>query len=203
MNIATMTQPVGGVDLENPPARRRWTMEEYYQLADQGFFQDQRVELVDGEILMSPMGIPHRNAIYITSHRLESLFGNGFLVFQQVPIRVTDDTELEPDVVVLRGTLEQIPNTPITTAELVMEVADTSLHYGLQVKADLYALARVAEYWVLDLKGRRLIVHRDPTADASRARGFAYQSVLILDEKQSIAPFAAPSGIVAVADLLP
>jgi hypothetical protein len=203
MSIALKTPPTGGVGLESPPARRRWTMEEYYQLADAGFFHDQRVELVDGDILMSPMGIPHRNALYVMNRVIEELYGDGFIVFQQVPFRISDATEVEPDVVVLRGTLAQVRDAPITTAELVVEIADTSLGYDLGLKSKHYAMARVPEYWVLDLKGRQLIVHRDPGLDASGADGFGYKSVWILDEKQTIAPLGAPSGKVAVADLLP
>ena len=45
---------------------------------------------------------------------------------------------------------------------LVVEVADTSLRYDVTGKRDLYARAGVPEYWVLNIKGRKLIVHRNP-----------------------------------------
>ena len=36
------------------------------------------------------------------------------------------------------------------------------LRYDMTGKRDLYARAGVPEYWVLDLKGRKLVVHRNP-----------------------------------------
>jgi Uma2 family endonuclease len=43
---------------------------------------------------------------------------------------------------------------------LAIEVADTTVRYDATAKRDLYARAGVPEYWVLDIPGRRLIVHR-------------------------------------------
>jgi hypothetical protein len=47
---------------------------------------------------------------------------------------------------------------------LVVEVADTTLNFDLTTKAGLYAHAGIVEYWVLDVPGRRVIVHRPPQA---------------------------------------
>jgi hypothetical protein len=203
MNVAIMPMSKCEMDGDEPPMRRRWTLEEYYRLADAGFLQDQRVELVDGDILMSPMGPRHANAVILVAERLRIVFGDSCLVCQQLPLRVTPQIELAPDVMILRRTIDQLEDSPISTAELVVEVADSSLNYDLRVKPNLYALARVAEYWVLDLKGRQLHAHREPSPDPSQTLGFAYKSLLIIDEKQSIAPLGAPSGAVAVAHLLP
>src|SRR5207302_8036805 len=46
---------------------------------------------------------------------------------------------------------------------LVIEVADTTLQFDTTIKRDLYARAGVPEYWVLDINGRRLIAHRNPS----------------------------------------
>jgi Uma2 family endonuclease len=53
------------------------------------------------------------------------------------------------------------------------------------MKAGLYARASVSEYWVLDVTGHRLIVHRNP------ARG-KYETVAVYSENEAVYPQAAP-----------
>ncbi|MBV8847089.1 MAG: Uma2 family endonuclease, partial [Bryobacterales bacterium] len=78
---------------------------------------------------------------------------------------------------------------------LIVEVADTTLEFDIQIKAPLYARAGIPEYWILDLKGRRLIVHRNPS-------GSVYRSVVAFSGQERVAPLAAPDREIAVADLL-
>jgi Uma2 family endonuclease len=77
---------------------------------------------------------------------------------------------------------------------LVLEVADTTLQFDLTVKAGLYARAGIVEYWVLDLTGRRLIVHRDPEPGG-------YRSVFAYSESERVAPQASPQHELLVADI--
>jgi Uma2 family endonuclease len=79
---------------------------------------------------------------------------------------------------------------------LVVEVSDTTLRFDLRNKADLYARARIVEYWVADIAGRRLIVHRRP-----RVSGYA--EILEYAETETVASLARPEGSVRVSDLLP
>jgi Uma2 family endonuclease len=70
------------------------------------------------------------------------------------------DSEPEPDFIVFeRGTPS--PYHPATAA-LVIEVAASSQRRDLHVKPPLYAAAAVLEYWVVDVDGGRVVVHRDP-----------------------------------------
>lgn len=73
---------------------------------------------------------------------------------------------------------------------------DSSVQFDLTVKASLYASANVPEYWVLDIPGRSLVVHRDPA-------GGQYRSVTRLGEAQTVSPQALPGRLVAVSALLP
>ena len=77
----------------------------------------------------------------------------------------------------------------------MVEVADTTLKFDLTVKAALYARAGIGEYWVLDLNGRRLIVHREP------ARG-VYLSVVAYSESERVAPLESPQHELRIADIL-
>ncbi|HEX7346561.1 MAG TPA: Uma2 family endonuclease, partial [Candidatus Limnocylindrales bacterium] len=69
----------------------------------------------------------------------------------------------EPDIAVVPPG-EYLQDHP-TTAYLVIEVALSSLRIDLRVKPSLYAAMDVPDYWVVDVNARRVIVHREPTAD--------------------------------------
>ena len=88
-----------------------------------------------------------------------------------------------------------------TSAALVVEVSDTTLGYDLTVKAELYAAAGVAEYWVLDLAMRCLFVFRDPAPVA--ANGNSYRTHLTVRSGETIATLAVPEKIIEVSALLP
>jgi Uma2 family endonuclease len=178
----------------------RWTREQYYRLGELGFFRNRRVQLLRGEIIeMSPQGWRHFTAITVAARALETAFGPGFFVRQQGPLALGSE-EPEPDVAVVPGTPHDYTAHP-TTALLIVEVSDTTLDYDVTTKAELYATAGIADYWVLDVDGRRLLVFRDPAPIPDG--GAAYRTHLALGPADSVAPLAAPASTVRVADLLP
>jgi len=75
-----------------------------------------------------------------------------------------------------------------------MEVADSSLSTDCGEKAALYAEAGIADYWVVDIPGRSLIIHRDP-------EGNTYRDVRTLRENESITPICDPTTQLVVRDL--
>ena len=84
-----------------------------------------------------------------------------------------------------------------------MEVSDSTVTFDTGEKSSLYAAAGIADYWVIDVVNRRVVVHRGPTADAKQKYGHGYASVNVLLPGQSLAPLAAPGSPVEVLDLLP
>ncbi len=106
--------------------------------------------------------------------------------------------EPEPDIIVLtRPSWEFLNANPQPSdLHLLVEISDATLGFDLTTKAALYARARIAEYWVLDLAARRLAVHRDPRADR-------YAAIAAYSETESVAPLAAPHGAFRVADAFP
>lgn len=82
-------------------------------------------------------------------------------------------------------------------------MADSSLRFDTTVKLALYAAALIADYWVLDVNARQLLVYRDPSADPAAAHGHPYLTQLILGPADAIAPLAASGRTMSVADLLP
>jgi Uma2 family endonuclease len=171
-------------------------------MGDLGLFEGRPAMLIDGALLfMSPANGPHAMATGLTADALRAAFGPGFVVRVQSPLVLNQTTDPEPDVAVVPGTHRDYPTHP-TTAALVAEVSDTTVGYDLGEKASLYAAGGVADYWVVDLNGRRLVVHRDPVADAAAPFGWRYASVTAQSPAAAITPLAAGSPV-AVADLLP
>ncbi len=184
------------------PPRKRWTRPECAFLESSGLLDQQRLELVEGE-LINKMGKnrPHVNSATLLMSWLMQTFGPLF-VQSGAPIDVAPEdnptNEPEPDIIVLKRELSHFPsaNPKPEDLRLVVEVADTSLQFDLTTKAALYARAGVAEYWVLDVVGRRLLVHREPVAGR-------YASVVAYSEGESVAPLAAPEQPFRVADAFP
>jgi Uma2 family endonuclease len=185
------------------PVRRRWTRDENYRMGELGFFDGQRVELIDGEVVvMSPINETHVFGVNLTARRLWQLLGPEFYVRVQSPLDFGPDGSPEPDIAVVRGDPRAFATAP-ATAEWVFEVAESSLAYDTGDKVGLYAAAGVPDYWVLDLVNRRLIVYRDPRPDPTRRFGHGYFQQTTYVPADSVAPLAAPSATIAVAELLP
>jgi Uma2 family endonuclease len=185
------------------PTTRRWRRDEYYRMAEAGLFDGQRVELIDGEILvLPPMKNAHAVGIGLVQAALQAAFGPGYWVRLQGPLSLTPTSEPEPDVAVVPGGPRDFTDHP-STALLVVEVSDTSLSYDRGRKASLYASAGIADYWVLNLTDRQLEVFRRPQSDTAQPFAFRYADAAVLPDTAAVTPLAAAQASVRVADLLP
>lgn len=197
--IAPM-MPVPGI---RQPRPARWTCDEFHQLGDEGWFDHKRVMLIDGEILEMPVpNPPHSTAKDLTQEVLRKIFNAGYLVRTENPLILGRSSDPIPDLAVVTGSIRDYARLHPTTALLVVEINDSTLAYDLNDKASLYASAGIADYWVVDLVNRQVVVMRDPCTDASMRFGHGYATVTTLAAGQSTSPLAAPGAIVAVADLL-
>ena len=166
-----------------------------------GALQDHHYELLDGD-LIDKMGKkrPHISSLAYLVPLMLRFFGIG-RVLQESPIDVSQQdnptNEPEPDVIVLRRPLKDLPGGAIQSADvdLLIEVADTTIRSDLSLKAALYARAGLPEYWVVDLNGRRVIVHRE-------TRDGKYSSIVAYAETESLAPLASADAVLRVADLM-
>lgn len=184
----------------NGPAAKVWTVDQFHYLGDLGMFEGRRAMLVHGEILEEgPMNPPHAVAGEKTEDAVRAAFGPGWRYRVQKPLVFGLWIDPEPDVAVIRGVPTLGPHP--TTAELVVEISDSSLTYDLTTKAELYATAGIADYWVLDVDGRQLHVFRDPQPIPDG--GAAYRDRTVHGPADTVAPLAAPGAAVRVADLLP
>lgn len=185
------------------PKPFRWTREEYYRLAKMGIFNGRRVELIEGEILeMSPQLPPHTAAIFLAEETMRAVFSKGYVVRTQAPLSLGMDSDPEPDVAVVAGSLRDYTQSHPTSAVLVIEVAEASLTLDRERKARLYAEAGIEDYWIVNLRQRQVEVCRKPQKKP-RQRKATYTQVTIYGEKDTVSPLAAPRAKIKVADLLP
>lgn len=182
------------------PRLKRWTLEEYRRFVEIGAIgPESRVEFVEGEII-EKMGqnFPHIETLGAVAEALRIAFGSAFHVREARPIRI-ETSEPEPDVSVLSGHPHDYHGRHPEPEEmaLLVEVSDTTLAYDRARKAALYARGGVAEYWIVDLNGRHLIVHRGPLADGG------WTEIRTLGPGEYVAPLSVPESSIAVAEILP
>jgi Uma2 family endonuclease len=184
--------------------RRRWTKEEYYRLGQLGFFRGQRVELIEGELMVqSPQGPLHFHEVDRVFRLLDRVFGAGYWVRAQGPVDLGQPSEPEPDVSVVPGSPADYVQAHPTTAVLIVEVSDSTLSYDRGRKASLYARAGIADYWIVNLVDRQIEVYRDPVPDATQHYGYRYSSQSIVVPPDTVTPLALPAVAILAADLLP
>jgi Uma2 family endonuclease len=187
------------------PRLHRWSRREYARMIDHGILdEDDPIELLDGLLLVKePQSSLHRTAVLLVAKALERAFGDGWFVQTQGPIGLDRRSEPEPDVCVIRGSLRDYTHAHPTRPVLIVEVALSGLATARGRKAAAYARGGIADYWIVNLIGRVLEVHREPARPGPARRRWGYAHTQTLDADGAIAPLAAPSAPVAVADLLP
>ncbi len=185
------------------PRRLRWTADEYYKLADLGFFRNRRVELIEGDIIqMAPVRPPHSIALELLDSVARIAFGAGYRYRVQQPIDIGRRTQPEPDFLVLAGDPRDATEHP-SNALLLVEVSDSSLRYDRGFKAHLYAQAGILDNWIVNLVDRQVEIYRNPVPDPDRKLRFKYADVTIIKADGHASPLAMPTARIAVADLLP
>ncbi len=184
------------------PDRFRWTREQYYAIAELGFFDDKRVELIQGEILRMTINPPHSISTEFAADLLYTIFKPGFRIKIQSPLDLGRHNQPEPDLAVI-PLADRIELIHPTAALLLIEVSDSTLRKDRTIKAHLYARAGVPDYWIINLVDRQLEVRRKPEADPERRGRFRYAEVTVVPEAGRMAPLAAPGSWIPVADLLP
>jgi Uma2 family endonuclease len=149
---------------------RRFSADEYHQMIEAGVFRDdERLELIDGEIVeMSPIGDRHAACVRRLNELLSGLVARRAIVDVQDPVVVGAAYAPQPDLAVLRPKSDYYASQTPTADDclLVIEVADTSAEYDRQIKMPRYARGGVSELWLVDLEREVVVVYRDPLGDA-------------------------------------
>ena len=139
---------------------------EYERLVEEGWFADERIELLRGVLVeMSPQGEPHSRITAWFAQRFSRVLPiERWDVRAHSPFAATADSMPEPDVSIApRGRrLHQ------RGALLLIEVSDSSLRKDRVIKHEIYAEAGVPEYWIVDVKRKAVEVLTHPTANGYR-----------------------------------
>lgn len=177
----------------------QFTIDDYYRMAEVGILtEDDRVELIDGEIVdMNPIGASHSGHINRVVRVFRQLGVDRALLSVQNPVRLGPRAEPVPDVALLRPHADAYTSSHPTPADvfLLVEVADSSLAYDRQVKAPLYSRHGIQELWIVDLIHGYVEIYRDPSPEG-------FRSLHTAQPGDTIHPMAFPDLMVAIVDVL-
>jgi Uma2 family endonuclease len=175
---------------------RKFTADEWERLVELGIFgEDERLELIDGEIVeMAPIGNDHAVCVANLNELLVLGVRKRALVWGNGPARVAIDSVPEPDLALLRRRSYKTGSPRPDDILLIVEVAGSSLRYDRTTKLRLYARAGIAEYWIVDAAGGAIESYRAPEGETYRERRR-------LGRGESVAPAAFPDVVVSVDDV--
>lgn len=180
------------------PIRFQWNADQFESLFSMGLLEHGRYELLEGDVVKK-MAIKFRHARIITRlllyfHR----FCHEDALVSAFTLAVSVHNMPEPDFAVLtteNPTLTERGYVRPEEVRLVVEVGDSTVDTDLSTKAGIYAGASIPEYWVIDVTGRRLVVHDSPVAGS-------YTRIVEYAETDTVAPVFAPVETTLVSSLL-
>jgi Uma2 family endonuclease len=179
--------------------RRLFTVDEYHRMAEVGIFkEDDRVELLDGEVVqMAPIGSKHAACVDRLNELLVRAVSRLAIIRTQSSIRLGTHSEPQPDLALLKRQANYYsPELPgPQDVLLVIEVADTSAGSDREVKIPLYARAGVLETWLVDLTAETVEVFRTPSP-------IGYKEIHRATRGDQITPQAVPDLVIAVDEVL-
>ena len=181
--------------------KRRFCVKDFYLMDEAGVFcENDRVELVDGEIVdMAPIGSYHNSCVTTLTHIFVRAVPEGVRVQVQGAVRMDESTMFQPDLAILRSREDNYVESNPTPADvlLIIEVSDSTVAYDRNVKLPKYAQAGVPEVWLANLPHGFIDKFVDPDTATGR-----YRSVMRHSRGQRIAPTQLRGVTVEVNDVL-
>jgi Uma2 family endonuclease len=182
------------------PRSGRYSVERYFELAKKGVIAAQdRVELLDGLIVaMAPQTSPHASAVHRVGSILKAKLGDAVMMRVQKSFFAGRESLPEPDIAIVPGNAEDYAHKHPTKAELIVEVAETSIVQDRITKAAIYARAGVPCYWIVNLRDRRVEAFGEPDRWKSQ-----YTSFLRVTGRQTVTIDGHPDVAFSAKELLP
>lgn len=181
--------------------RRRFTVDEYERMAEDGILgEDERIELIDGEIVaMAAMSPRRAGCVTALTHLLPPRLGTAAKVRVQLPLALSPHDMPERDIAVVRARRDHYRRAHPTPTDvlLLIEVSDTTLAYDRAIKLPIYARAGIPEVWIADLSGHGIERHADPDPVSG-----VYRSAIRFDRGKTIAALTVPELSLSVDDVL-
>ena len=183
----------------------RFTVREYFRMSDAGVFDDRRVELIDGRILqMPPQGIPHVACVSKCTTVCSRHFSDNskFWLAVQSTYMVQKYDAPEPDVYILKCPVGT-PQSKQPKAFLVIEASNKTYKRDSGIKLRRYAAAGIQDYWIVNLREKRVEVYRKPENSTGKKRDWQYGSIEHFYAGDSIKLLAYPKIRFPVKEMLP
>lgn len=182
------------------PQRFLINVEQFHRMGEAGIIPpDARVELIEGEVLtMAPIGLRHASAVAVLNRILhQPPIGPRTLVWPQNPVVLSQISELQPDVVLLRPRADNYRDAAPQPDDvlLLIEVSDSTLRFDRERKVPLYARHGVGEVWIVNIPERCLEVFRDPSE-------LGYSTVVVRRVDEAVAPAVMPDAPIAWGEAL-
>jgi Uma2 family endonuclease len=150
-----------------------WTVEQYHWAISTGFLaEDPAYELLDGLIVRkdrsaagedpTTIGDRHRTSVLRLADLNDQFKPHGCFVQSQQPIQLPPHHEPEPDIAIVRGSVDNYVNGPPGPGDVlcVIEVADASLGRDRGVKLRAYAAAAIPLYVIVNLVDDQVEIYR-------------------------------------------
>jgi Uma2 family endonuclease len=174
--------------------KRLFTVQEYHLMGDAGIFgNNERVELIEGEIIEAAIGKRHAARVDRLADFFYELVRRRAIIRVQNPICLDDKSEPQPDIALVQRRAdfyeESLPNSEDIL--LLVEVSDSTIDYDRDVKVPNYARSGIQEVWLWDLEVNCLEVYRFPTANG-------YSSMQKFAGGEMVSPLAFPDFEVSV-----
>ncbi|MDQ2808285.1 MAG: Uma2 family endonuclease [Chloroflexota bacterium] len=192
----TQAAPPAAVTMPN---RYRFTAAQYNRLGEARVLgEDDRVELMDGEILlMCPIGYRHAAQVRELTTLLADNRVKGMRIDVQNPLDLGQRYQPQPDLMLLRERTDRYKRALPTAADvlLLIEVADSSLDYDQHSKLPVYAQAGIVEVWIVNLDVDQVEIYTQP-------QGAAYSTQRIVRRGETVAIGALPAVTLPADDIL-
>ena len=89
---------------QTPLTIRRWRRVEYERLVELGVFEGEPLELIGGQLVVAEPQYPyHASGITRVDYAVRAVLPPGWIVRIQSPVSLDDESEPEPDLVVVPG----------------------------------------------------------------------------------------------------
>ncbi len=145
----------------------QFSVEQYQQMVRAGVFAAKdRVELLEGWIVKKmSQNPPHRSSVSRVVKRISRILPDDWTLCVQGPITLADSAP-EPDIAIARGEEGTYDNRHPLPADIgvLMEIGDSTVLSDRRYKGELYAKAKIPEFWLINLVDGLVEVHTKPRA---------------------------------------
>lgn len=178
--------------------KRLFTVKEYDQMGEVGLFDNERVELIRGEIIkMASIGRRHAACVNRCNNVFAYKLGGKALICIQNPLSLDNTSEPEPDVMLLKpkDDFYESGHPQPTDVLLLIEVADSTIDSDRELKIPLYAEDGINEVWLVDINSACIEVYRSPSTEG-------YQEIQKFYRSQNLSILAFPDVNITIDEIL-